>query len=104
MRRCWSGGILQPQRLVRSLDILNTYIPLFVLDLDLNVIDGVRGLNLQRDGLPSECLDKDLHAIARRQLRVQVKVSEIKTDVKNVERTRVWRSWLLGGWALVGHS
>ena len=34
---------------------------LLVLDLGLNVVDGVRGLHLQRDGLAGEGFDKDLH-------------------------------------------
>merc|ERR1719186_1976218 len=35
--------------------------PFLVLDLGLDVLDGVRGLNLQSDGLPSQGLDEDLH-------------------------------------------
>ena len=35
--------------------------PLFVLDLRLDILDGIRGLYLQGDGLTSEGLDKDLH-------------------------------------------
>merc|ERR1712149_124966 len=34
---------------------------LFVLDLGLDILNGVRWLNLQGDGLASEGLDKDLH-------------------------------------------
>ena len=34
---------------------------LLILDLGLHVVDGVRGLHLERDGLPSEGLDEDLH-------------------------------------------
>lgn len=37
-------------------------LPLFVLDLRLDVIDGVRGFDLKGDGLSSKCLHKDLHA------------------------------------------
>lgn len=44
--------------------ILNEYVPLLVLDLGFDVIDGVRGLDLQRDGLASEGLNEDLHSIA----------------------------------------
>ena len=36
--------------------------PFLVLDLLLDVVDGVRGLDLEGDGLASEGLDKDLHA------------------------------------------
>merc|ERR1712062_26290 len=35
---------------------------LLVLDLGLDVLDGVRGLHLEGDGLPGEGLDEDLHA------------------------------------------
>ena len=34
-----------------------------VLDLGLDVVDGVRGLHLQSDGLASEGLHEDLHLI-----------------------------------------
>ena len=36
-----------------------------VLDLGLYVIDRVRGLDLQGNGLPSEGLDEDLHTSAK---------------------------------------
>ena len=35
---------------------------LLVLDLGLDVLDGIRGFDLERDGLASERLDEDLHA------------------------------------------
>merc|ERR1711963_424692 len=34
---------------------------LLVLDLGLDILDGVRGLNLQSDGLASQGLDENLH-------------------------------------------
>ena len=34
---------------------------LLVLDLGLNIVNGVRALHLESDGLTGECLDKDLH-------------------------------------------
>ena len=34
---------------------------LLVLNLALHIVDGVRGLHLQRDGLAREGLDEDLH-------------------------------------------
>ena len=37
---------------------------LLILDLGLHVIDGVRRLDLQRDGLTREGLDEDLHSTA----------------------------------------
>merc|ERR1711950_8794 len=33
-----------------------------ILDLCLDVLNGVRGLDLEGDGLASQCLDEDLHA------------------------------------------
>ena len=38
---------------------------LLVLDLGLDVLDGVGGLDLKGDGLASEGLDEDLHAALR---------------------------------------
>merc|ERR1719154_221445 len=38
---------------------------LLVLDLGLDILDGVRGLHLQGDGLPRECLHEDLHGADR---------------------------------------
>merc|ERR1711874_797114 len=35
---------------------------LLVLDLSLDILNGIAGLNLQGDGLPCESLDKDLHS------------------------------------------
>ena len=35
-----------------------------VLDLGLDVVNGVRRLNIEGDGLASQCLDEDLHATA----------------------------------------
>ena len=32
------------------------------MDLGLHIVDSVRGLNLKRDGLAGQSLDKDLHA------------------------------------------
>ena len=36
---------------------------LLVLDLLLDSFDGVRGLDLEGDGLSRECLDEDLHPL-----------------------------------------
>ena len=36
-------------------------IPLLVLDLGLDIVDGVRGLDLKGDGLASKSLNEDLH-------------------------------------------
>ena len=37
------------------------------MDLGLDVIDGVRGLDLKGDGLASQSLDEDLHASSQSQ-------------------------------------
>ena len=44
---------------------------LLVLDLALDIVDGVRALHLQRDGLAGEGLDKDLHAATQPQHQVE---------------------------------
>jgi len=43
----------------------------FVLDLSLDIIDGVRGLDLEGDGLASQGLDKDLHASTETEDKVE---------------------------------
>ncbi|KAM0863660.1 hypothetical protein ACQ4PT_044442 [Festuca glaucescens] len=45
--------------------------PLLVLDLRLDVVDRVRRLDLQGDGLASEGLDKDLHATTEAEHKVE---------------------------------
>uniref|UniRef100_G3QA54 Uncharacterized protein n=1 Tax=Gasterosteus aculeatus TaxID=69293 RepID=G3QA54_GASAC len=42
-----------------------------ILDLGLHVLDGVAGLDLQRDGLASEGLHKDLHASPQTQHKME---------------------------------
>jgi hypothetical protein len=44
---------------------------LLVLDLLLHILNGVRGLHLEGDGLASEGLDKDLHASTQAQHQVE---------------------------------
>ena len=44
---------------------------LLVLDLGLDVLDGVRRLDIKRDGLASQSLDEDLHSTAKAQHQVQ---------------------------------
>ena len=43
----------------------------FVLDLCLDILDAVRGLNLQSNGFASEGLDKDLHSTTETQDQVK---------------------------------
>ena len=40
-------------------------LPLFVLDLGLDVVNGVRGFDLEGDGLSGEGLHENLHAVKR---------------------------------------
>ena len=42
-----------------------------VLDLGLDVVDGVRSLDFQSDGLSSQSLDEDLHASTETENQVQ---------------------------------
>ena len=35
--------------------------PFFVLDLSLNIVDGISGFNFEGDSLSSQSLDEDLH-------------------------------------------
>merc|ERR1712121_621127 len=42
-----------------------------VLDLSLDVLNGVRWLNLKSDGLASQCLDKDLHTSSQSKNQMQ---------------------------------
>merc|ERR1711962_802446 len=43
----------------------------FVLNLGLDIIDGVTGLNLKSDGLASQGLDKDLHTSTKSQDKME---------------------------------
>merc|ERR1712026_183356 len=44
---------------------------LLVLDLSLDVLDGVRGLDLEGDGLAGEGLDEDLHASSQSEHKME---------------------------------
>jgi hypothetical protein len=44
---------------------------LLVLDLGLDVVDGVRRFHLEGDGLAGQCLDKDLHATTEAEDKVK---------------------------------
>ena len=44
---------------------------LLVLDLRLHVVDGVRSLHVERDGLARERLDEDLHTATEAQHQVE---------------------------------
>merc|ERR1719325_190101 len=44
---------------------------LLVLDLGLDILNGVRRLHLQGDGLPGQCLDEDLHTSSQPENQVK---------------------------------
>jgi hypothetical protein len=44
---------------------------LLVLDLGFDVVDGIRRLDFQCDGLAGQCLDEDLHAAAQTEHQVK---------------------------------
>ena len=44
---------------------------LLVLDLGLDILDGVRWLHLQGDGLPGQRLDEDLHTSSQPQHKME---------------------------------
>ena len=54
---------MRPQRAIN--------LTLFVLNLGLDVVDGVARLHLQGDGLASQGLDEDLHATTQAQDQVK---------------------------------
>ena len=51
--------------------MVTNYSPFFVLNLRLDVIDGVGRLDLKGDGLPGQGLHEDLHATAEAQNEVK---------------------------------
>ena len=48
--------------------------PLLVLDLSLDIFDGVAGLNLKGDGFSGEGLDEDLHASTQTQHQMECRL------------------------------
>jgi len=60
--------------------------PLLVLDLSLHVVDGVRRLNIQGDGLSRQCLHKDLHTSTKTKNQVK---SGLLLDVVVTQGTAV---------------
>ena len=54
---------------------------LLVLDLRLNVVNGIRGLDLEGDGLSGQGLDEDLHTTTKTEnCKTQMKSSTNETD------------------------
>jgi hypothetical protein len=70
------------------------------LDLGLDVVDGIRGLDLKGDGFASECLDKDLHSIARCQPRISVDARDQNSheilESRGFKGVGCEKGWLLG--------
>ena len=58
-----------------------------ILDLGLNIVNSVRGLDFQGDGFASEGLDEDLHSTAETEDKVQ---SRLLLDVVVRERSAVF--------------
>uniref|UniRef100_A0A453NF08 Uncharacterized protein n=1 Tax=Aegilops tauschii subsp. strangulata TaxID=200361 RepID=A0A453NF08_AEGTS len=56
---------------------------LLVLDLSLNIVNGVRALNLQSDGLASEGLHEDLHL----QRRIPNRLVSLKKQTDMINTT-----------------
>uniref|UniRef100_A0A453CNI3 Uncharacterized protein n=1 Tax=Aegilops tauschii subsp. strangulata TaxID=200361 RepID=A0A453CNI3_AEGTS len=56
-----------PAACLRRSDAAGRGDALLVLDLGLDIVDGVRALNLQSDGLPRQGLHEDLHATTETQ-------------------------------------
>jgi len=65
---------------------------LLVLDLSLHIVDGVRGLNIQSDGLSGQSLDKNLHSSTETQHQVK---SRLLLDVVVAQSTPILK--LLSG-------
>jgi len=72
-----------------------------VLDLGLNVVDGVTGLNVQSDGLSGQSLDEDLHSSSKSKDQVE---SGLLLNVVVRKRTAIFQllsgedeSLLIGG-------
>merc|ERR1711887_266458 len=76
-----------------------------ILDLGLNILDGIAGLHLQSDGLASQGLDKDLHSTSKTKYQMEsglllnVVVGESSAILKLLaskdETLLVWRNSFL---------
>ena len=60
----------------------------FVLDLGLDVVDGIARLNLEGDGLPGKCLDEDLHTSSKTKNEVK---SGLFLDVVVAQGTTIFQ-------------
>ncbi|KAF7078315.1 hypothetical protein CFC21_082774 [Triticum aestivum] len=67
---------------------------LLVLDLGLDIVDGVRRLHLKGDGLARQCLHKDLHLQRRITDRmVSIKEADRQTHNDRTTNTNAWTSF-----------
>ena len=60
---------------------ISCYLPLLVLDLGLDIVDGVGGLDLKGDGLAREGLDEDLHLEVAGNVSYGARSSELATHL-----------------------
>lgn len=52
-------------------------LPLLILDLCLHIVNSVRGLHLEGDGLSGQSLHKDLHVGSKDYVRIRVRVDAL---------------------------
>lgn len=63
--------------------------PFLILDLGFDIVNSIRRFHLEGDGLSSESLDKDLHAVARvRQCGNQLSFNDARDDGEMDTRSR----------------
>ena len=56
------------------------------LDLGFDIIDGITALHLERDRLPSQGFDKDLHRFSSRVLSIKAREKKIDKDNKRTKQ------------------
>ena len=78
---------LQYQQTSKDQTLLVRWNALLVLDLSLHVLDGVRGLHFQSDGLAGQGLDENLHTTTQTQHQMQ---GRLLLDVVVTERTTIF--------------
>ena len=54
-----------------TFNTIDDHLPFFVLDFGLDVVDGVRRLDFQSDGLARQSLDKDLHPTTEAEYKME---------------------------------
>lgn len=76
-----------------------------VLDLCLDVLDGVGWLDLQGDGLARKCFDENLHfyiEVKKKEENRKVEKEEEGACVPEIERS-VWEEGARATWGIVQH-